>query len=142
MKYKEEYCLKRELVFDRKGSQETKTSCEPFLFTLNICWNFSSQIHQLISSIRFRFHPSNCMIILCNVVPWRNVSTLGASAYFLICSTACCHCSSAFASKSFLGLCLLHTTLKFCNALLYRHLHECNVSDDTARTLHGTTRLC
>lgn len=96
------------------------------MFTLNICWNFSSQIHQLISSIRFRFHPSNCMIILCNVVPWRNVSTLGASAYFLICSTACCHCSSAFASKSFLGLCLLYTTLKFCNALLYRYLYECN----------------
>ena len=63
-----------------KGSQEVFVSCEPFLFTLNICWNFSSQIHQLISSIRFRFHPSNCMIILCNVVPWRNVSTLGASS--------------------------------------------------------------
>ena len=36
MKYKEEYCLKRELIFDRKGSQEVFVSCEPFLFTLNI----------------------------------------------------------------------------------------------------------
>ena len=33
--------------------------------------------HYSTSSIFRNFQPSNCMIILCNWVPWRSASTLG-----------------------------------------------------------------
>ncbi len=32
------------------------------------------------SSILTKFHPENCITILCSCVPWRNTSTLGARA--------------------------------------------------------------
>lgn len=54
--------------------------------------------HYSTSSIFRNFQPSNCMIILCNWVPWRSASTLGAAAYRLICSSASFHCFSPLVS--------------------------------------------
>ncbi len=41
---------------------------------------YSSTKNVYISSIRFISHPANWMMILCNVVPWRKTSILGAAA--------------------------------------------------------------
>ena len=42
--------------------------------------SFSEIRESHTSSILHSFQPSNCMMILCSWVPWRNASTLGASA--------------------------------------------------------------
>jgi len=50
------------------------------------------------SSIRSNFQPRNYITMQGNSVPSTNRCTFVAAAYFLICSTASCHCALALLS--------------------------------------------
>lgn len=56
--------------------------CNAFLLVYIACQTLlgSSTKNIYTSSIRFISHPANWMMILCNVVPWRKTSILGAAA--------------------------------------------------------------
>lgn len=67
-------------AFPFDNSQDLQ--CAAILLAYIACQTlFGSSIKNIYtSSIRFISHPANWMMILCNVVPWRKTSILGAAA--------------------------------------------------------------